>query len=268
MEWFRMYNEARDDPKLLALPDNQFRVWFNLMCLASANPVRERRGIIEPTARRILALKVARRDVELLEDTLAILVELEIVADDGETITFLNWKKRQYESDSSTPRVRKFRESQRRDDETLQKRSTLLHETEGNVSETLIPEQSRAEQKQSRAESLGAGAPTRGKRASRPARLPEDYAITEAMREWAAEHCPAVDLDLHHERFCNHWWGKGETRADWAATWRNWMLREQDQMGRRPPPNGHRQGQIGNSAAPSSYFSALARKRDEAARQT
>ena len=33
--WFRMYSEARVDAKLRSLSADEFRVWFNLLCLAS-----------------------------------------------------------------------------------------------------------------------------------------------------------------------------------------------------------------------------------------
>jgi hypothetical protein len=54
--------------------------------------------------------------------------------------------------------------------------------------------------------------------------LPEDFVVTLAMRAWAAEHTPGVDLD-HETRKLVAWAGaKGEWRSDWTATWRLWML--------------------------------------------
>lgn len=67
------------------------------------------------------------------------------------------------------------------------------------------------------------------------------------LRAWAAERAPAVDLDIEHERFCNYWWGSGKTKRDWPATWRTWMLGEQQRANQRhpaaragPASNGHR----------------------------
>jgi hypothetical protein len=54
--------------------------------------------------------------------------------------------------------------------------------------------------------------------------LPEDFVVTPAMRTWAAEHTPGVDLD--HETLKLVAWAraKGVWRSDWIATWRYWML--------------------------------------------
>lgn len=84
-------------------------------------------------------------------------------------------------------------------------------------------------------------------RGSTATRLPAEFAMTPAMRAWAAERVPAVDLDIEHERFCNYWWGSGKTKRDWPATWRTWMLGEQARANQRRPAaragpngNGHR----------------------------
>lgn len=37
MNWFRFYNDALDDPKVQRLPPPLFKVWVNLLCLASKN---------------------------------------------------------------------------------------------------------------------------------------------------------------------------------------------------------------------------------------
>lgn len=85
-------------------------------------------------------------------------------------------------------------------------------------------------------------------RATPATRLPVDFAVTAEMRAWAAARAPAVDLDLAHEAFCAYWWGCGKTKQDWAATWRHWMLRDQQRANERPAPrasphgNGHRGG--------------------------
>jgi hypothetical protein len=131
MKWFRLYSEARYDAKLRSLTAPQFRVWFNLLCLASEQPTR---GVIDPKSDRVLAFEVAEGDVELLNQTIETLVALHCVTsvtrpvigvpgDAGtRSITFINFAKRQYSSTdcharsgakSSTERVRKYRERKR-----------------------------------------------------------------------------------------------------------------------------------------------------------
>lgn len=56
-------------------------------------------------------------------------------------------------------------------------------------------------------------------------RLPKDFEITDAMRLWAAEKTPLVDIDQETEKFVDYWLACGKTMADWEATWRNWMRR-------------------------------------------
>jgi len=55
-----------------------------------------------------------------------------------------------------------------------------------------------------------------------------DRAVIDAMR---AE-CPAVDVEAEHRKFADYWLSKGERRADWTATWRNWIRRASET--RRP----------------------------------
>lgn len=121
MPWFRMYSEARNDAKLRALPDDQFRVWFNLLCFASEQG--DERGVLGGYDIDLLAIEVANGDTDLLEATLDRIVKLRIISIDGEAIRFLNFKKRQYDKPSDTPervaeRVRRHRERQSNAEET------------------------------------------------------------------------------------------------------------------------------------------------------
>jgi len=61
------------------------------------------------------------------------------------------------------------------------------------------------------------------KKASR--RCPEDFELTEPMREWAVINAPAVDVDLATAKFKDHTFKTGIT--DWKAAWRNWLRNEQ-----------------------------------------
>lgn len=56
-----------------------------------------------------------------------------------------------------------------------------------------------------------------------------------------------MDVDTATERFVNHWRakaGKDATKLDWLATWRNWLIRDQDDRadrGRLTPSERARQ---------------------------
>jgi hypothetical protein len=60
------------------------------------------------------------------------------------------------------------------------------------------------------------------------------------MLAWVREHCPGLPAS-EHERFCDHWRaqpGAKGRKADWPATWRNWMRRAYDDRAARMPHTG------------------------------
>jgi len=64
----------------------------------------------------------------------------------------------------------------------------------------------------------------------RSTRVPEDFTVTDDMRQWAQSRGIRSDVDEETDRFVDHWTSKGETRVDWVASWRNWM-RNADRFG-------------------------------------
>jgi hypothetical protein len=73
-----------------------------------------------------------------------------------------------------------------------------------------------------------------GVRAMRATPLPDDFAVTPQMLLWARNRAPDVDVGLQTERFENYWRGNGHRKIDWEATWRNWMLQEQERRKHGP----------------------------------
>lgn len=140
MYYLKLWHEARNDAKLRALTDRQFRVWFNLLVFASEQPIR---GNIEFESDELLAVEVAGGDVGLLDETVKRLETLRCVSsrfigDSGVSglrrISFLNFEKRQEgNGKTSTDRVRKHRDSKklgrRETDETRMKRVKRVPET-------------------------------------------------------------------------------------------------------------------------------------------
>jgi hypothetical protein len=104
--WWRAYNEAVDDPKLQRLPDATFKAWFNLMCLASRND-----GALPPIEDIAFSLRLSTARVNQI---IADLKHRELldVMEDG-TLQPHNWNGRQYKSDVSTERVKRFRKRKR-----------------------------------------------------------------------------------------------------------------------------------------------------------
>lgn len=123
MDWFRMYGEMMDDPKIGTLDDAAFRTWVELLCTACK---AEDGGNTHLTENDI-DWAFRRNAHETLQKLLQ--RDLVTVTETGE-IVITSWEKRQKKSDSSTDRVRAHRQKAKQDkdpqedpqDETLQKR--------------------------------------------------------------------------------------------------------------------------------------------------
>ena len=118
LPWFKLYHEARTDAKLRSLADDEFRVWFNLLCYASE---QSKRGEIEGVTGRdtfLLALEVANGDEPLLIRTLHKLVRLRIIdlpdEDDEGPLSFINFAARNYEKPSDSPENTRERKARQR----------------------------------------------------------------------------------------------------------------------------------------------------------
>jgi hypothetical protein len=73
--------------------------------------------------------------------------------------------------------------------------------------------------------------------------LPDDWQPDPSLKTWARENCPALLATpgagtIETEKFRDYWAaiaGARGRKLDWAATWRNWMRKaDQDATGRRP----------------------------------
>lgn len=108
--WWRAYDEAVDDPKLILLSDKQHRAWFNLCCVCSQY------GGMLPTI-DIVAIKLrttpAKAKAVIAE--LAALRLVDFASDD--TTTMHNWTSWQYKTDNTDPttalRSKRYRDRKR-----------------------------------------------------------------------------------------------------------------------------------------------------------
>jgi hypothetical protein len=106
MQWFRFYNDTMRHPKVAKLTDPQFRLWVELLCVASEND-----GAI-PAAEDLK--HVLKRRLDHLLTGLKGLLKAGLIVRYGDGFRPHNWEKRQYKSDSSAERVRKHREEKKR----------------------------------------------------------------------------------------------------------------------------------------------------------
>lgn len=61
-------------------------------------------------------------------------------------------------------------------------------------------------------------------------RCPEDFVVTDAMRAWAREKAPGVDVERATDSFRDHEYPRA--KSDWPAAWRNWIRNERPQTAR------------------------------------
>jgi hypothetical protein len=108
--WFRYYDDALNDPKILKLSDKLFRLWVGILCVSSKNG-----GQLPALDDLSLMVRIKPEKLEPM------LKELEIsglLDNDGEVTKPHNWDGRQYKSDVSTERVKRFRNGKRNVAET------------------------------------------------------------------------------------------------------------------------------------------------------
>lgn len=101
-KWFRFYADAMRNPKVAALSDREFRLWVQVLSVASENEGRV------PPADELKHMLKARLDHLLTGIERLISAGLMDRLDRGYEPH--NWKKFQYKSDTSTERVRRHRE--------------------------------------------------------------------------------------------------------------------------------------------------------------
>lgn len=57
--------------------------------------------------------------------------------------------------------------------------------------------------------------------------LPDDFIVTETMREWATRTVPRVNISLETQKFRDHWVANAgrptASKSNWEAAWRSWM---------------------------------------------
>ena len=114
MKWFRLYDEIIDDPKLLSIP---FEIrWFYVAILCVLNRTSRETGRLPETDTLCQFLRINEHRVEEIVD---ILVEKKLLQKDKYGYLCKAFASRQYRSDSSTLRTKRFRERSKVIEETV-----------------------------------------------------------------------------------------------------------------------------------------------------
>ena len=119
MKWFRLYAEFSTDPKIQTMSETFQRRFIMFLCLKCA-------GELHKLSREELAFFLRITEDEL-EKTIEVFLKKNLIT---ENLEITSWDKRQYVSDNSTDRVRKFRsknnETKRNVSETFQKQDETV----------------------------------------------------------------------------------------------------------------------------------------------
>jgi hypothetical protein len=108
--WFRSYADTHRNPKVAQLSDSDFRLWHQLLCIAAENG-----GLIPP----LEGLKsLLKRRLDHLSCAVERLVKAGLIDHSDGCLIPHNWLERQYKSDCSTERVKRFRNAKRNVSET------------------------------------------------------------------------------------------------------------------------------------------------------
>jgi hypothetical protein len=136
MNWFRMYTEFAFDAKVQMMSECMQRRLVMLFCFHGERvtlheTLHETKDVTFSDSEIAFQMRISEADVTVTKE---LFLEKNFI---NEHWTLINWNKRQPNSDSSTERVRRYREKKK---QSVMKNETL-HETEG---ETLPKRQSNA----------------------------------------------------------------------------------------------------------------------------
>lgn len=109
-EWLRLYTDIKNDRKLRRLPPAQRWLWITMMAIAKESPEPGRLMLTNgvPITNDDLA-DDASISIQDVEEGLQAFIDQRMVEVIDEVYCLINWNKRQFVSDTSTDRVKKFR---------------------------------------------------------------------------------------------------------------------------------------------------------------
>jgi len=105
VRWFRLYDDTINDPKILKLPEATRWHWVAMLCIASKNE-----GHLPPLDDVAIQLRTSPAKAT---EIIATLVKAGLLDKTETGFAPHNWNGRQYKSDVSTERVKRFRNGKR-----------------------------------------------------------------------------------------------------------------------------------------------------------
>lgn len=209
--WFRFYADVLNDPKVQKLPAELFKMWVNILCLAKNN-----NGLTGTISDVSFALRETEESVSSAFQALEKAGLLDKYKGSWEPH---NWRKRQFKSDTSTDRVKRYRERAR------------------NVTETAPETESDTEtETDSETDTEAEGCPPAAAPARQYAFAGKVVRLNQADYDSWKRAYSHIDLDaLLQNR--DDWLASPEgekVRGKWFKTTSNWLARKNDEARRTP----------------------------------
>lgn len=206
LPWLRLYTEFAADPKIQILAFEDQRHYVMLLCLKGSG-VLDASSVNESYRERLIA-KALGLDPVTSADAKRRLIEGGLIDHQWQPE---KWDARQFQSDSSADRVRRFRSK-----------------SKGNVTETLLKRQcnaidSDAESDTDTDKKKIRGGEARAKRSPTATRIPSDFDLTPERAAYAVKQ--GIDPQRTFEDFRDYWKaasGQKARKHDWKATWEMW----------------------------------------------
>jgi hypothetical protein len=220
-----MYAESVDNAKLRTLAFEDRWHYVALLCCKA-------QGIIDSTDPKILDRIIGVKlglDYSGPESSLVAvkrrLIEIDLIDDRWQPT---GWDERQFVSDSSRERTRKWRERKSPPNPPSEEPNTDSEQnrTERDVTSDVtvtLPQKTRA------------------------TRIPEGWKPSDSLTAYAERQLPNVDVQMLAEEFADYWRaaaGERARKADWVATWRTLVRRSVDRYPTKRGPANAPQKQI------------------------
>lgn len=281
LPWFRVYTRMVDDDKLKLLAFEDRWHFVALLCLKGEGLLDK--GDAPGLLMRKIAVKLGL-DVRSLEEVARRLAEVGLV--DQATLQPVKWDGLQMRSDTDTTAAERKKRQRAREkaakaapsndvtgDSVPDTDASRVTGTDVTRTDTDIDTDTKVEKTEVELDSVGrtagsvtpdAATPSASPDPKKPAtstdkakgtRLPDGWVLPKRWGDWAIEKRPELSADevrRQAEMFANHWHaavGKDARKADWEATWRNWIHRANLSHGNRS---------VGTPAGAGKYAGAAA----------
>ncbi len=205
LPWFRFYHDWLTNPRVRLLSFDDRAHYVDVLCLRAAGQLGQFKG--DTDMQLMFVAKALELSISHADECRHRLMRVGLIHEDWEPV---GWDKRQQRSDSSTERTRRYRERKKAGESMASNDVTVVKRHSDGIEESRVDKR-RVE---------------KGARKRATKRCPDDFEITSQMVDWAANRNLSIDLQRETEKFKDHEYRSAKT--DWAACWRNWMLRAQE----------------------------------------